>query len=235
MIKNGTIKKANMLLINCDMIQLDFATIFPQIIEPYMQTAMMRKAVEKNIMHYAIHDIRACSTDKHKRVDDAPYGGGAGMVMQVEPIYHVIEHIKKQHETLQKRRIVLLSAKGKEYSQRDAERLQQYEQIIFICGRYEGVDERVAQYIADEELSIGQYVLTGGELAAMVIADSIVRLLPHVLGNKQSIVRESYCVDLYKEYPQYTRPEEFHTWKVPEVLLSGNHELIEKWRKNHSK
>ncbi len=214
--------------------QIDFVTIFPELVAPYMQGAMMQRAVDARAVRFGVHDVRDFSPDKHKRVDDTPYGGGAGMVMQVVPIYRAVEHVVSE-SSAEKRRIVLLSAKGKPYTQRDAERLATYEQLVLICGRYEGVDERVSEHIADEELAIGEYVLTGGELGAMVIADSVARLLPDVLGNAESAVHESHSTDGYREYPQYTKPEEFHGWRVPDVLLSGHHAQIAQWREEQSK
>jgi tRNA (guanine37-N1)-methyltransferase len=153
------------------------------------------------------------------------------MVLKVEPIYRCVDAIKKQKKT----KIILFSAKGKTYTQKDAKRFSKYDQLIFICGRYEGVDERVAEKIADEEISIGNYILTGGEIPAMILVDSITRLLPGVLGNDQSAVYESHSEEGYLEHAQYTKPEEFSGWKVPEVLLSGNHKKIENWRKKKSK
>lgn len=213
--------------------QIDFLTIFPELIKPYIGGAMMKRAQDAGAVDFGVHDIRNFSDDKHARVDDTPYGGGAGMVMQVEPIYKAVEHVKNIRKA-KSQRIILLSAKGRQYTQRDAERLKEYDNLVLICGRYEGVDERVAEHIADEELAIGEYVLTGGELGAMVIADSVVRLLPDVLGNVDSAVHESYSEDGYKEHPQYTKPEEFMGWRVPDVLLSGHHGNIEKWREEHS-
>ncbi|PID51654.1 MAG: tRNA (guanosine(37)-N1)-methyltransferase TrmD [Candidatus Moraniibacteriota bacterium] len=217
------------------MMRIDFATIFPECVTPYIDCAMMQRAQDAGAVTFGVHNIRDFSRDPHKRVDDTPYGGGAGMVMAVEPIYRTVEHITQKTPDIQNRRIILLSAKGTPYTQRTAKRLaSSYEQLILICGRYEGVDERVALHIADEEIAIGEYVLTGGELGAMVIADSVVRLLPGVLGNDESIVHESHATDGYREHPQYTKPEEFHGWRVPEVLLSGHHQKIAQWRTQHS-
>lgn len=209
--------------------KIDFITIFPEFIVPYIKGAMLKRAQDAGAVDFAVHNIRDFADDKHDRVDDTPYGGGAGMVMQIGPIYRAVDYVVK-NTSEKKRRIILLSAKGKRYTQRDAERLCGYDQIILIAGRYEGVDERVAEHIADEELSIGDFVLTGGELGTMVIADSIVRLLPGVLGNYKSAIHESHSTDGYKEHPQYTKPEEFKGWRVPDVLLSGHHENIKKWR-----
>lgn len=215
-----------------NMMKIDFLTIFPELSRPYMEGSIMKRAVEAGCVCFSYTDIRDYSDDKHHRVDDTPYGGGAGMVMQVGPIHRAINSIKQNGSP--STRVILLSAKGKRYTQRDAERLKEYEHIILICGRYEGVDERVAQYIADEEISIGDYVLTGGELGAMVVADSIIRLLPGVLGNAQSAVYESHSSDGYREHPHYTKPEVYNGWSVPDVLLSGNHGKIEEWRQQQN-
>ncbi|MFC1637837.1 tRNA (guanosine(37)-N1)-methyltransferase TrmD, partial [Patescibacteria group bacterium] len=163
-----------------------------------------------------------------------PYGGGAGMVMKVEPLYRAVEDIKGKIGEGRKVRVVLFAAKGERYTQADSRRLVDYDDIIFICGRYEGIDERVSENIADEEISIGEYVLTGGELPAMIVVDSISRHIPGVLGNPESLSEESYG-EIGLEYPQYTKPEEFNDWKVPGVLLSGNHQEIENWRAENAK
>ncbi|MFA5986059.1 MAG: tRNA (guanosine(37)-N1)-methyltransferase TrmD [Parcubacteria group bacterium] len=217
------------------MIKIDFLTIFPELVRPYMEGSIMKRACDAGVASFGYTDIRDFAEDKHHRVDDTPYGGGAGMVMQVAPIHRAVVQVVENSDIQRDRRIILLSAKGKRFTQSDAQRLKNYKHVIFICGRYEGVDERVAEHIADEELSIGDYVLTGGELGAMVIADSIVRLLPGVLGNAESIIHESHATEGYCEHPQYTKPEDFNGWHVPDVLLSGNHQLIEKWRSEHSK
>jgi tRNA (guanine37-N1)-methyltransferase len=215
-----------------NMMKIDFLTIFPELIRPYMEGSIMKRAAEAGCVRFGYTDIRDYSDDKHHRVDDTPYGGGAGMVMQVGPIHRAIKSIQKEGSSSM--RVVLLSAKGKRYTQRDAERLKEYDHILLICGRYEGVDERVAQHIADEEISIGDYVLTGGELGAMVVADSVVRLLPGVLGNAQSAVYESHSSEGYQEHPHYTKPDIYNEWSVPDVLLSGNHGKIEEWRQQQS-
>ena len=207
--------------------QFDIVTIFPNIFSSYLKESIIGRALERNLIKVNVHNLRDYSTDRHQKVDDTPYGGGAGMVLQVEPIFRCVEVIK---EETKKTRVILFSAKGKKYTQRMAKRLTSYEKLILICGRYEGVDERVAQYIADEEISIGDYVLTGGELPAMILVDSISRLLPEVLGNKESAKNESHNVAGYREHPQYSKPQEFQGWKVPEMLLCGNHSEIEKWR-----
>jgi len=218
--------------------QFDIVTIFPAIFDSYFGESILKRAKEKGVIEIAVHNLRDYSTNKHHNVDDTPYGGGAGMVMQIQPIFDCVNAIKKQEAVIndqKKTRVILFSAKGKRYTQKDAKRLAKYDQLIFICGRYEGVDERVAEQVADEELSIGDFVLTGGEIPAMAVVDSIARLLPGALGNEQSAEIESHSEEGYLEYPQYSKPEEFGGWKVPEVLLGGNHGEIEKWRKNKSK
>jgi tRNA (guanine37-N1)-methyltransferase len=214
--------------------KINILTIFPEIVEPYLNGSILKRAQKSDVVNFGVYNIRDFSTNKHGNVDDTPYGGGAGMVMQVEPIFNAVENIKSKIKNDSKSRIILLSAKGDRYTQRDAERLKDYDNLIFICGRYEGVDNRVAEHIADEEISIGDFVLTGGELGALVIADSIVRLLPKALGNKESIVYESHSKNGYKEHPQYTKPEIFNNWSVPEVLLSGHHGNIQKWKEENS-
>ena len=217
--------------------KFDIITIFPKIFDSYFGESILKRAQSAGIVEIKTHDLREYSTNKHRNVDDTPYGGGAGMVMQVEPIFNCVNAIKQQStdNKQQTTRVILFSAKGKRYTQEDARRLSQYDRLIMICGRYEGVDERVAEYVVDEELSVGDYVLTGGEIPAMVVVDSVARLLPGALGNEQSAITESHAEEGYLEYPQYTKPEEFQGWKVPEVLLSGNHAEIEKWRQQKAK
>lgn len=219
-------------------------TIFPQIFDSYFSESIIKRAQKNGLIKLNIHNLRDYTTDRHKTVDDTPYGGGAGMVMKVEPIYKCINAMQETRGKKQKMRIILFSAKGRKYTQKDARRLAKYDNLILICGRYEGVDERVAKYIADEEISIGDYVLTGGEIPAMILVDSITRLIPGVLGNKESLKYESYGKEGYLEFPQYTKPAKFSAqggsasggknWKVPEVLLGGNHKKIKEWRKKHS-
>lgn len=218
-------------------------SIFPESFESYFDVSILKRAREEKLIDISIHDLRAYTHDKHHKVDDTPYGGGAGMVMKPEPFFEAVEHIREQGTILnehgsgnkeQKTRTILFSAKGKLFTQSDAKRLAGYDQLIFLCGRYEGVDERVSEHLADEEISIGEFVLTGGELPAMVVVDAVSRLLPGVLGNESSAVDESHSKPGVLEYPQYTKPEVFRDWKVPEVLLSGHHAEIEKWRKEQS-
>ena len=215
--------------------KFDIITIFPEIFSSYFNESIISRAQKKKIIEIKIHNLRDFTTDKHQTTDDTPYGGGAGMVMKVEPIYEAIKSIKSESKRPRKTRIILFSAKGRRYTQADAKRLSKYDNLILICGRYEGVDERVAKYIADEEISIGDYVLTGGEIPAMILVDSASRLLPGALGNNQSIKDESHGVKGYLEYSQYTKPEKFLEWNVPKVLLSGNHKKIEEWKKEQSK
>lgn len=213
--------------------KFDIITIFPEIFDSYFSESIIKRAQEAGAIEITAHNLRDFTIDAHKTVDDTPYGGGAGMVMKIEPIYKCVESIKGKNPS-ENTRVILFSAKGQRYTQRDAERLKQYDKLIFICGRYEGIDERVAEHVADEEISLGDFVLTGGELPAMIVIDSIARLLPGVLGNAESIKDESHSQDGYLEYPQYTKPEKFLDWAVPEVLLSGNHEEIRKWREKQA-
>ncbi len=205
-------------------------TIFPKIFDSYFSESIVKRAKQKKLIDIEIHNLRDYTTDKHKTVDDTPYGGGPGMILKIEPIYDCLKAIKSQISKSKKNRIILFSAKGERYTQADARRLAKYDNLVLICGRYEGVDERVAEYLADEELSVGDYVLTGGEIPAMLVVDSVARLVPGVLGNEESAKGESFSKRGYLEYPQYTKPAEFREWKVPEVLLGGNHKEIEKWR-----
>jgi tRNA (guanine37-N1)-methyltransferase len=213
-------------------------TIFPKIFDSYFGESIVKRAQKSGKINIKVHNLRDYTTDKHKTVDDTPYGGGAGMVLKIEPIYGCLRFLNlklKSKNEKKRKRVILFSAKGKRYTQSDAKRLAKYENIIMICGRYEGVDERVAKHLVDEEISIGGYVLTGGEVPAMIVTDSITRLLPGVLGNAESPKDESFSKKNYLEYPQYTKPAEFKKWKVPEILLSGDHKKIDIWRKNNSK
>ncbi len=214
--------------------KFDIITIFPNIFDSYCQESIVKRAQEKKLIDIRVHNLRDYTQDKHKKVDDTPYGGGAGMVLKVEPIFQAVQAIKQEgkqdQDTHTQTRTILFSAKGKRFMQSDAMRLAKYKRLILVCGRYEGVDERVAQHVVDEELSIGDFVLTGGELPAMVVMDAVARLIPGVLGNSESAIYESHSDEGILEYPQYTKPEEFMGWVVPEVLLSGHHKEIEIWR-----
>jgi len=222
-------------------LRVDILTIFPEMVEPYLQGAMLGRAQEKKKAELKAHDLRNWTHDAHKSVDDRPFGGGPGMVMKVAPFHEALVDMKvrtkdgKKTKQAKKARVILTSAKGKPFTQQDAQRLAKYDRLVFLCGRYEGVDERVATHLADEELSIGPYVLTGGELAALVMTDAVVRLIPGVLGKEESLAMESHGTEGVLEYPQYTRPELYGKWKVPKILLSGNHKKIEEWRKRQAR
>jgi tRNA (guanine37-N1)-methyltransferase len=208
-------------------------TIFPDFFQGPLQYGVVAKAAESGLIQIHIHDLRTWTQDRHRTVDDRPFGGGEGMLLKAAPIFDAVESIWPVRQPNQ--RIILLSAQGQRFTQETARRLSQYDEILLICGRYEGVDERVAEHLADEELSIGDFVLSGGELAAALVLDCVARLLPGVLGNKDSALHESFSETGLEagllDCPQYTRPAEFRGWKVPEVLLSGNHEEIRNWRR----
>ena len=210
----------------------DVITIFPALLTSYFEESILKRAIKDKKIKVNFHNLRDWTADKHRTVDDTPYGGGAGMVMKIEPLFKAIRAIKKKNK---KTLVILLSAGGKLFNQKKAKSYLKYEQIILICGRYEGVDQRVAQYLCDEEISIGKYILTGGELPAAVIMDSVTRLIPGVLGNKESLLDESYLKDNQTEYPQYTKPEIFNKWQVPSVLLSGDHAKIKEWKEKHKR
>lgn len=192
------------------------------------EESIIKRAQEKGLVEIKIHNLRNWAKDKHNTVDDRPYGGGVGMVLMVEPIYSALQELRAE-----KSKVILLDAGGKTFNQQKARELSKSEHLIFIAGHYEGVDQRTKDHLVDEEISIGDYVLTGGELPTMVVIDSVVRLIPGVLEKEDATKYESFTENLL-EYPQYTRPEDFRGWKVPEVLLSGNHKEIEKWRKEKS-
>lgn len=205
--------------------RFDFITIFPNVFSSYLNESILKRAQKNKKVAFHFHDLRKFTTDKHRTVDDRPYGGGVGMVMKVEPIYTALKALPKS----KKRRVLLMSAKGKTFTQAMANELTSYRQLVIICPRYEGVDERVLNYV-DEEISIGNYVLTGGELPAMIVADAVTRLLPGVLGKDESSIDESHSEPGILEYPQYTRPEVFRKKRVPKELLSGNHKNVAAWR-----
>ena len=201
--------------------------------ESPFSSGLISKASVKGLLKINCHDIRKYSTDRHKSVDDYPFGGGPGMVLKPEPIFSAVEDLQSSNEIGNNSRIIVMSPQGRMFDKNIARELTRYDELVLICGRYEGIDDRVIQNLADEELSIGNYILNGGELAAMVVIDSVSRLLPGVVGSEQSILEDSLAEDLLK-YPQYTRPRSFRGFEVPEVLLSGNHKIIEKWRKDKS-
>lgn len=241
--------------------KFNVVTIFPDIIKNYCNETILGRAQKKNIIEVNALNLRDFTHDKHKTVDDTPYGGGAGMVMKPEPIYEALQSIDaipfrkadgvtkiKKIFTLdikKKKRTVLLSPRGRQFDERLAEEWSKYSEITFVCGRYEGIDERVVEHMVDEEVSIGPYVLAGGELGALIIIEAVARLLPGVLGNPESLDEETFNttqqhdnittqdkgIVVMTEYPQYTKPSDFKGWKVPDILLSGDHKKISEWRK----
>ena len=212
------------------MIRFDVLSIFPEMLISPLSFSLLKKAQEKGLLSINLHDIRNWAEDKHKMTDDAPYGGGCGMVMKVEPVEKALAAVKISTEDSL---VVLMTPQGETLNQTIAAELAGKKQVVIICGRYEGVDERIRKHLTDREISIGDYILTGGELSALVLIDAVSRLVPGVLGNEESTVSESFSRGLL-EYPQYTRPAEYKGWKVPDVLVSGNHAEIELWRKNES-
>lgn len=215
--------------------RIDIITIFPEVFKPYFNVSILKKAQEKGLLEIFIHNLRDYAFDKHKTVDDAPFGGGAGMVMKIAPITKAISRIKNKELRI-KQKVIATSTRGKRFDQKKAHEYSKLDQLIIICGHYEAIDERVLKYFCDETISVGPYVLTGGELPAMVIADAAARLIPGVLGNQESLKngfkdKESDAIS----FPQYTRPEIFITpegkkLKTPKVLLSGDHKKIRQWR-----
>ena len=221
------------------MLIFDVITIFPEIFNSYLKESLIARAQKKKLIKINVHNLRKWTTDRHQTVDDRPFGGGLGMVLKIEPIYKAVQFLKSKIKN-KKLKIILFTPRGKKFNQKMAYQLSKLNQLIMICGRYEGVDERVAKYIADLEVSIGDYDLMGGELPAMIVMETVARLVPGVLGKpellKERITKEKGFI----EYPQYTRPEVFKSkkglkWRVPRVLLSGHHKKIEEWRRKHQK
>ncbi|UII57864.1 tRNA (guanosine(37)-N1)-methyltransferase TrmD [Cytobacillus spongiae] len=212
--------------------KIDVLTLFPEMFEGVLGHSILKKAAESNAVKYDVHNFRQFADNKHQTVDDYPYGGGAGMVLKPQPIFDAVSHIQAEAKQ-SKPRIILLCPQGQRYTQKKAEELATEDHLIFICGHYEGYDERIREHLITDELSIGDFVLTGGELGAMVVIDSVVRLLPNVLGNEESHMKDSFSTG-YLEHPHYTRPADFRGMKVPDVLISGNHRLIEEWRARES-
>jgi len=209
------------------MLYIDVLTLFPEVFSGVLASSILKRAQEKKALEVHLNHLRQWSTDAHQTVDDRPYGGGPGMVLMVEPIYKAVQELKAQAASPTK--VILLSPQGKTFSQAQANKLSQEKHIILICGHYEGVDERVVENLVDEELSIGDYVLTGGELPALVVIDAVARLLPGVLTKEEATRQESFQQNRL-DYPQYTRPEVFQGWEVPKILLSGNHQQVDQWR-----
>jgi tRNA (guanine37-N1)-methyltransferase len=207
--------------------RFDIITIFPEIFRGVFEFGIIRRAVEAGLIEINLHDLRDYTFDRHRQVDDRPFGGGAGMVMKPEPLFRALEAITHQATDAT---VVMLSPQGRLFTQRLAEELASRERVVLICGRYEGVDERVIEQLADDEISIGDYVLSGGEIPAMVVVDAVTRLIPGALGSSESAERDSFADGLL-DYPHYTRPVEYRGLKVPDVLTSGHHGEIEKWRR----
>ena len=217
--------------------RIDIITLFPEICRAPLNESMMKRAQENGALELHVHNLRDWTSDKHHVVDDAPFGGGQGMVMKPEPIFAAVEELrgeKRQTSNAEQSRVILMSPTGRRFDQRIAEQLSQESHLIIVCGHYEGVDHRVVEHLIDEEISIGDYVLTNGAIAAVVLVDAVVRLIPDVLGDEQSAHDDSFHEGLL-EAPQYTRPGEFRDWKVPEILLSGNHAQIAAWRKEQAR
>ncbi|CAK6472312.1 tRNA (guanine-N(1)-)-methyltransferase [Peribacillus frigoritolerans] len=211
--------------------KIDVLSLFPEMFEGVFGSSILKKAAEKQAVSYNVTNFRDYADNKHSTVDDYPYGGGAGMVLKAQPIFDAVEALKGQGELTP--RVVLLCPQGERYTQKKAEEFAEEEHLIFICGHYEGYDERIREHVVTDEISIGDFVLTGGELGAMVIIDSVVRLLPGVLGNVDSPILDSYSSGLL-EHPHYTRPADFRGMKVPDPLISGNHKKIDEWRMKES-
>jgi len=209
-------------------VKIDIITLFPNIFEGPLTESIIKRARESKKVKINLHDLRKWTKDKHRTADDKPYGGGSGMVMKPEPIFEAVDDLRNDDT-----KIILMTPSGENFTQNFARKLSSEKNLLFICGHYEGIDERVRIGLKPIEISIGDYVLTNGSLAAMVVIDAVIRLIPGVVGNPSSIIEESFS-DSLLEYPQYTRPEEYRGMRVPEELLSGNHELIKKWRKKEA-
>jgi tRNA (guanine37-N1)-methyltransferase len=213
------------------MIKFDIITIFPETVKKYIDTGILKNAVKKELVKINVHDLRKWTKDKHRTVDDTPYGGGPGMIMKVEPIYEAVKELKEK-DTI----VAITTPKAKVIKQQDLEDFSQKKDMhmIIICGRYEGFDQRVHDYLIDYEFSIGEYILAGGELPALVFIEGVTRLVPGVLGNELSLEEETF-VNGETDHPQYTKPESFNDWTVPKALLSGNHQEIKEYRQKHKK
>ena len=209
--------------------RIDIVTLFPNMFSGPFAESIIKRAIDRQLVSIAIHNLRDYTWDRHHVVDDYPYGGGPGMVLKIEPIFAAVEAIKGEEEVP----VILLTPQGRLLCQEIVEQLASYERIILLCGHYEGVDERVREHLVSDEISIGDYVLSGGELAAMVLVDAVVRQMPGVLGSEASLGQDSHATGLL-QHPQYTRPQVYRGWDVPAVLLSGNHAQIAKWRREQS-
>lgn len=211
--------------------QFDVVTIFPRMFDATLAEGVVARGIAAGLLTVRVHDLRSFTTDRHHVVDDVPFGGGPGMVLKPEPLFRAVEHVKAHHGPAGA--VVLTSPQGRRFSQAEAERLKALAHVVIICGRYEGVDDRVRQHLATEELSIGDYVLSGGELPALVVIDAVARLVPGVVGDSQSVAGDSFSRGLLN-HPQFTRPAEFRGWAVPDVLVSGHHARIEAWRRREA-
>lgn len=218
-------------MLKSSIMKIDILTLFPKMFQGPFAESIVQRAQKKDLLKIEIHDLRKWTNDKRKTVDDRPFGGGIGMILMVEPIYKALREIKKS-----KTKVILLDPRGPIFNQKKAFELAKVEHLIFICGHYEGIDERVKENLVDEIVSIGNYVLTGGELPAMIVVDTLIRQIPGVLAKPEAPAKESFSEEKENslEYPQYTRPADFKGWKVPEVLLSGNHQKIKDWQKKES-
>ena len=213
--------------------RIDIISIFPEMFESAFGHSLLKKAQDEDLIDINLYNLRDFIEDRHRQVDDVPYGGGSGMVMKPEPFFEAVLKItgsKEVEKAKKKAKIILLSPQGRRFDQKIVEALSREKRLILLCGRYEGVDERVRSYLATDEISIGDYILSGGEIPVMVVVDAIARLLPGVVGDERSLEEESFTSDIL-EYPQYTRPQTYRTWKVPEILLSGDHRKIAEWRR----
>ena len=214
------------------MIVFDAVTIFPEFFRGPFDFGMIRRGREKGLLETRVHDLRTYTSDRHQTVDDRPFGGGEGMVLKPEPLFRAVEDIRQSDSA----EVVVLSASGRRFTQAEALRLSGAPQVILICGRYEGIDERVVEHLATVEISVGDFVLSGGEIGAALIVDAVVRYVPGVVGKQESVLRDSFsdpaAVDRRVEHPHYTRPAEFRGWSVPEVLISGDHEAVRQWRES---
>ncbi len=228
------------------MIKFDVITIFPELIKAFSKESLLKKAQEKKLLKIGVHNLRDWAKDPHKKVDDKPFGGGLGMVFKIEPIYKAVRALKSEaRNPKSETKIILFTPRGKKFTQQKAEQLIKNKRLIFLCGRYEGIDERVAQYMADEELSIGDYVLMGGEIPTMAVIETMARLIPGVVGKAKFLKERRLGAKNgqkqgFLEYPQYTRPEVFRprkgiVWRVPKMLLSGDHKKIEEWKQKRAR
>jgi tRNA (guanine37-N1)-methyltransferase len=215
-------------------ILFDVITIFPEFFRGPFDYGVIRRGREKGLLEIRVHDLRSFTSDRHRTVDDRPFGGGEGMVLKPEPLFAAVESIRGSEMQTDGTEVIVLSASGKRFTQSEALRLSKAGQVVLICGRYEGVDERVVEHLATAELSVGDFVLSGGEIGAVVIVDAVARYVPGVVGKEESVLKDSFsdpaALEPRVEHPHYTRPAEFRGWSVPEVLISGDHEAVRKWR-----